>query len=123
MAQSMKDSLANRRIPFTRDSLVFGKKIRASLAAFPRMRFQAVVFDFVSGQGEGRIQEFCCFLKANTFCSGAVARETGGENIKARMVSARLHCSTQPVMHHFATIEALKWQFMRRRSIAIRNIG
>lgn len=73
------------------------------------MRFQAVVFDFVSGQGEGRIQEFCCFLKANTFCSGAVARETGGENIKARMVSARLQCSTQPVMHHFATIKALKW--------------
>lgn len=73
------------------------------------MRFQAVVFDFVSGQGEGRIQEFCCFLKANTFCSGAVARETGGENIKVRMVSARLQCSTQPVMHHFATIEALKW--------------
>ena len=73
------------------------------------MRFQAVVFDFVSGQGEGRIQESCCFLKVNKFCSGAVAHETGGENIKVRMVSARLQCSTQPVMHHFATIEALKW--------------
>ena len=53
----------------------------------------------------------------------AVARETGAETISARTVSERLHCSTQPVMHHFATIEALKWQFMRRRSIAIRNIG
>ena len=38
----------------------------------------------------------------------AVARETGGENINARTVSARLHCSTQPVMYHFATIGALK---------------
>ena len=38
----------------------------------------------------------------------AVARETGGENVNARTVSARLHCSTQPVMYHFATIEALK---------------
>lgn len=38
----------------------------------------------------------------------AVARETGAENINARTVSERLHCSTQPVMYHFATIEALK---------------
>ena len=38
----------------------------------------------------------------------AVARETGAENINARTVSDRLHCSTQPVMYHFATIEALK---------------
>lgn len=38
----------------------------------------------------------------------AVARETGAENINARTVSARLHCSTQPVMYHFATIEELK---------------
>lgn len=39
----------------------------------------------------------------------AVARETGAENINARTVSERLHCSTQPVMYHFTTIEELKW--------------
>ena len=38
----------------------------------------------------------------------AVARETGAENINARTVSEKLHCSTQPVMYHFATIEELK---------------
>ena len=38
----------------------------------------------------------------------AVARETGAENINARTVSERLHCSTQPVLYHFSTIEALK---------------
>ena len=38
----------------------------------------------------------------------AVARETGADNINARTVSERLHCSTQPVMYHFKTIEALK---------------
>ena len=38
----------------------------------------------------------------------AVARETGAENISARTVSERLHCSTQPIMYHFATIEELK---------------
>lgn len=38
----------------------------------------------------------------------AIARETGAENINARTVSEKLHCSTQPVMYHFATIEELK---------------
>ena len=38
----------------------------------------------------------------------ALARETGAENISARTVSERLHCSTQPVMYHFATIDELK---------------
>lgn len=38
----------------------------------------------------------------------AVAREAGGENINARTVAAKLNCSTQPVMYHFATIEELK---------------
>lgn len=37
-----------------------------------------------------------------------VARKTGAENINARTVSKKLNCSTQPVMYHFATIEALK---------------
>ena len=37
-----------------------------------------------------------------------VAREEGAENINARTVSEKLHCSTQPVMYHFATIEELK---------------
>ena len=38
----------------------------------------------------------------------AIAREAGVENINARTVSKRLHCSTQPVMYHFATMEELK---------------
>ena len=38
----------------------------------------------------------------------AVARESGFEQINARTVSSRLHCSTQPVMYHFATINSLK---------------
>ena len=38
----------------------------------------------------------------------AIVRETGMENINARAVSERLHCSTQPVMYHFATMEELK---------------
>ena len=38
----------------------------------------------------------------------AVAREAGAESISARTVSEKLHCSTQPVMYHFATIEELK---------------
>ena len=38
----------------------------------------------------------------------AIAREMGAENINARTVSERLHCSTQPVMYHFATIGELK---------------
>ena len=38
----------------------------------------------------------------------ASAREAGVENINARTVSERLHCSTQPVMNHFSTIEELK---------------
>ena len=38
----------------------------------------------------------------------AVAREAGAETINARTVSERLKCSTQPVMYHFATIDALK---------------
>ena len=37
-----------------------------------------------------------------------IAREEGAENINARTVSEKLHCSTQPVMYHFATIEELK---------------
>ena len=37
-----------------------------------------------------------------------VARKTGAENINARTVSNELNCSTQPVMYHFETIEALK---------------
>ena len=37
-----------------------------------------------------------------------VTRQNGFENINARTVSGQLHCSTQPVMYHFATIDALK---------------
>lgn len=38
----------------------------------------------------------------------SVVRESGFENVNARTVSRRLHCSTQPVMYHFATIDELK---------------
>ena len=37
-----------------------------------------------------------------------IARQSGWENINARTVAGRLHCSTQPVMSHFSTIEDLK---------------
>ena len=37
-----------------------------------------------------------------------VVREAGAENINARTVAKKLKCSTQPVMYHFETIEALK---------------
>ena len=37
-----------------------------------------------------------------------VTRQRGYENINARTVSEQLHCSTQPVMYHFSTIENLK---------------
>ncbi len=37
-----------------------------------------------------------------------VAKQSGYESINARTVSAQLHCSTQPVMYHFSTIEAMK---------------
>ena len=38
----------------------------------------------------------------------AVAKQSGYEKINARTVSEHLHCSTQPVMYHFSTIDALK---------------
>ena len=37
-----------------------------------------------------------------------VIRQNGIGSINARVVAARLRCSTQPVMYHFATIESLK---------------
>ena len=37
-----------------------------------------------------------------------VIRENGAEAVNARAVSRRLHCSTQPVMYHFSTVENLK---------------
>ena len=37
-----------------------------------------------------------------------VACQSGYESINARTVSGQLHCSTQPVMYHFSTIESLK---------------
>ena len=37
-----------------------------------------------------------------------IARKSGYENINARTVSEQLHCSTQPVMYHFSTIDAMK---------------
>ncbi len=43
-----------------------------------------------------------------------VARRSGFENINARTVSGQLHCSTQPVMYHFSTIDSLKKAAYRR---------
>ena len=37
-----------------------------------------------------------------------VTRRSGFESINTRTVSAQLHCSTQPVMYHFSTIDNLK---------------
>ncbi len=37
-----------------------------------------------------------------------VAKQSGYEAINARTVSAQLRCSTQPVMYHFSTIDAMK---------------
>ena len=37
-----------------------------------------------------------------------VAKQSGYEKINARTVSGLLHCSTQPVMYHFSTIDAMK---------------
>ena len=43
-----------------------------------------------------------------------VVRQSGFENINARTVSGQLHCSTQPVMYHFSTIDSLKRAAYRR---------
>ena len=43
-----------------------------------------------------------------------VIRRSGLENINARTVSGQLHCSTQPVMYHFSTIDNLKRAAYRR---------
>ena len=37
-----------------------------------------------------------------------IAKQSGYESINARTVSQQLHCSTQPVMYHFPTIDAMK---------------
>ena len=37
-----------------------------------------------------------------------VVRRCGFENVSARTVCGQLHCSTQPVMYHFATVDSLK---------------
>ncbi len=37
-----------------------------------------------------------------------VAKQSGHEKINARTVSEQLNCSTQPVMYHFSTIDAMK---------------
>ena len=49
-------------------------------------------------------------IKEETIIGAAieVARQKGFENINARTVSEQLHCSTQPVMYHFSTIDRLK---------------
>ena len=37
-----------------------------------------------------------------------VVRQSGFEAVNARTVSRQLHCSTQPVMYHFSTMDSLK---------------
>lgn len=44
----------------------------------------------------------------------AIARTEGADRVNARTVSARLGCSTQPVMYHFRTIESLKTAVYKR---------
>ena len=43
-----------------------------------------------------------------------VVRQSGFERINARTVSEQLHCSTQPVMYYFSTIDSLKRAAYRR---------
>ncbi len=43
-----------------------------------------------------------------------VVRQSGFESINARAVSGKLHCSTQPVMYHFLTIDSLKRAVYKR---------
>ncbi len=43
-----------------------------------------------------------------------VVRQSGFERVNARTVSGQLHCSTQPVMYHFSTIDSLKRAAYRR---------
>ena len=43
-----------------------------------------------------------------------VVCQRGFENVNARTVSGQLHCSTQPVMYHFSTIESLKKAAFKR---------
>ena len=43
-----------------------------------------------------------------------VVRQSGFESINARTVSGQLHCSTQPVMYHFSTIDSLKKAVYKR---------
>ncbi len=43
-----------------------------------------------------------------------VVRQSGFEKLNARTVSGQLHCSTQPVMYHFSTVEGLKKAAYRR---------
>lgn len=37
-----------------------------------------------------------------------IAREEGFESINARLIADRLHCSTQPIMYNFKTIEEIR---------------
>ena len=43
-----------------------------------------------------------------------IAKQSGYESINARTVSEQLHCSTQPVMYHFSTIDSLKRAVYKR---------
>ena len=43
-----------------------------------------------------------------------VIRNSGFDSLNARTVAAQLHCSTQPVMYHFETIESLKKAAFRK---------
>ena len=43
-----------------------------------------------------------------------VVRQSGFESIHARTVSRQLHCSTQPAVYHFSTIDSLKRAAYRR---------
>lgn len=43
-----------------------------------------------------------------------IVRADGGNNINARTISQRLHCSTQPVLYHFSSIEEIRKETFKK---------
>lgn len=43
-----------------------------------------------------------------------IAQEKGIEKVTARSISERLHCSTQPVLYYFSTVEEIKGEVYRK---------
>lgn len=43
-----------------------------------------------------------------------IARESGIDSVNARTISQRLHCSTQPVLYYFKTIDEIRRETFKR---------